>query len=84
MQRMPNLIHAPLEEPGQRSGEGVQSILPHLHRQVQTQVQQPAKAFETVKPAKRKRGKILIPRAGPSGASLVVAATRPRACESIA
>jgi hypothetical protein len=80
MQRMTNLIHAPLEEPGQRSGEGVQSILPHLHRQVQTQVQQPVKAFEAPKRAKRKRGKVLIPRAGPSGVDLVAATSRPCAC----
>lgn len=33
--------HAPLEEPGKRSGEGSRSILPHLQRQAQTQIKVP-------------------------------------------
>lgn len=40
---MPNTGHGPLEEPGKRTGEGSQSILPHLQRQVQTQIKPPAK-----------------------------------------
>jgi hypothetical protein len=38
-----NSEHAPLEEPGKRSGEGSQSIVPHLQRQTQTQIKIPIK-----------------------------------------
>jgi hypothetical protein len=31
------------DEPGRRNGEGSESILPHLQRQVQTQIKQPLK-----------------------------------------
>ena len=35
--------HAPLDEPGKRSGEGSKSIVPHLQRQAQTQIKVPIK-----------------------------------------
>jgi hypothetical protein len=35
--------HAPLDEPGKRSGEGSRSILPHLQRQAQTQIKVPVR-----------------------------------------
>ena len=40
---MPDSKHGPLDEPGKRSGTGAWSILPHLQRQVQTQIKPPAK-----------------------------------------
>jgi hypothetical protein len=40
---MPDSQYGPLEEPGKRNGEGLQSILPHLQRQVQTQIKPPKK-----------------------------------------
>jgi hypothetical protein len=39
----PNSQYPPMEEPGRRTGEGLKSILPHLQRQVQTQIKQPVK-----------------------------------------
>jgi hypothetical protein len=35
--------HAPLDEPGKRSGEGSKSIVPHLQRQAQTRIKEPIK-----------------------------------------
>jgi hypothetical protein len=40
---MADTENAPLEEPGQRTGEGSDSILPHLHRQAQTQLRVPTR-----------------------------------------
>ena len=40
---MPNTKPAPLDDPGQRTGEGVDSLLPHLQRQSQSQVKVPIK-----------------------------------------
>ena len=40
-QGMPNSKPAPLEDPGKRTGEGVESLLPHLHRQTQSQLKAP-------------------------------------------
>ena len=39
----PDSEHAPLDEPGKRSGEGSKTILPHLQRQTQTQIKVPIK-----------------------------------------
>jgi hypothetical protein len=40
---MADTENAPLEEPGKRTGEGSNSILPHLQRQTQTQLRVPVK-----------------------------------------
>jgi hypothetical protein len=40
---MPHTDNAPPEEPGKRTGEGSNSILPHLQRQTQTQIRVPTK-----------------------------------------
>ena len=40
---MPDSKPAPLDEPGSRSGEGLESILPHVQRQSQSQIKVPMK-----------------------------------------
>lgn len=43
---MADTENAPLEEPGKRTGEGSNSIVPHLQRQTQTQLRVPLKQPE--------------------------------------
>jgi hypothetical protein len=40
---MSNTPPDPPDEPGKRTGQGSDSIVPHLQRQVQTQIKQPLK-----------------------------------------
>ena len=42
----PDPRHGHEDEPGHRQGDGSQSILPHLNRQQQTQVQMPQKPLD--------------------------------------
>jgi hypothetical protein len=47
---MPDSQYSPLDEPGNRTGEGSKSILPHLHRQVQTRIKVPLKRLPPDEP----------------------------------
>jgi hypothetical protein len=47
---MPDSQYSQLDEPGNRTGEGSKSILPHLHRQVQARIKPPAKRLTPDEP----------------------------------